>query len=164
MVNWELIPHSKASNSYELLEDVIKAILDEPRRIFMNHWNVVQVGDLNSMLGALDSSSGAGWIDKITRFPSCGTIGCISGWMNILSANRLVDVKAGRDGAENSYGKLMPKGLREALVNLFHGSVSYPFPLAEHGTLEYASAVVDNIRKFMDRYDQELKGHRLHLG
>jgi hypothetical protein len=63
MAKKNAMPVSKATNAYELLDDIKALALEEPKRISMDTWR---------------SSEGR------LGVPPCGTVGCIGGWVEAL--------------------------------------------------------------------------------
>lgn len=62
---------SRAKTAYGLINDVIKAIREEPKRLDMNTWLSYFQGKPNYSTYKED-------------LPSCGTIGCFAGWVCVL--------------------------------------------------------------------------------
>jgi hypothetical protein len=69
------MPRSRAKTAYGLLMDVKRIILEEPRRL---HMGLVCIQDADTMA-----------VNGLAR-PECGTVGCIAGWVNVLSESRNV--------------------------------------------------------------------------
>jgi hypothetical protein len=140
---WELTPHSKATNSLELMQEVKEAILEEPKRVYMQTFYQPYLPTDNP---------------NINRGPVCGTIGCIAGWMDTMTCPTakelaLLDINAD----DRAYVKLPPEARNDA-YDLFYGSDQYPFPSDSlYGTDVYADAVAANIQKFIDRWEDELR-------
>lgn len=160
VINWDLIPHSRARNSYNLLKDVQKAILTEPRRVYMDTWN-----GLPNVFDNDGEPFGAFSLCQFVDFPECGTVGCISGWMNLLSASKLETLKTGFQGMRHTAGVLLPPSIDKETNKLCFGREDgdYPFPPSStnQGTLAYAQHVVENIQRFLDKHEEVLKAHRL---
>lgn len=163
MINWDMVPHSNATNSWDLLEDVKKDILAEPRRVYMGAFNVASdEGDTAIPKGfnPHKHSPMAG------RLPGCGMMGCISGWMNVEVATSLEDVKAGDDGERYSLTVLLPYITKRDAGDLFWGRGRYMWPekmvpARKQGTPAYAQAVVNQINIFMNTWERALKNHQL---
>lgn len=66
------IPKSKAKTAYGLLSEVRTLILAEPLRYNQHDW--------------LSRKEDHG--DLRIRFPACGTVGCVAGWVATLKAGR----------------------------------------------------------------------------
>lgn len=67
------MPTSRATNAYQLLEDVRQIILAEPKRY--NQMTILRRG------------RGLDWT-PIEERPACGTIGCVAGWVTVLNSPR----------------------------------------------------------------------------
>lgn len=70
------LPTSKAKNAYDLLTDIGKLALEEPKRMRMGIW-LVRGDDL--------------WLFRDVVIPACGTIGCIGGWTYVLRPGPAVE-------------------------------------------------------------------------
>lgn len=157
MIDWDRIPHSTATNAYDLLQDVKRDILLEPRRIWMDSWNILPHSGKDDLPAGYDKPN-----HKITRFPACGTIGCISGWMNLEVAPSFDRVIAGWDGYVNSLTKLLPAIVMADADDLFWGRYPYLNHVNhEHGSIEYAEQVAANINRFTRKWERDLKEHLL---
>ena len=75
-MTFKAVPRSKATNAYDLLNDVARAITEEPRRINMRWWTFFFQGE------ALNN-----WANQLHQedLPACGTVGCIAGWCCFLT-------------------------------------------------------------------------------
>lgn len=146
-IKWEHVPATSATNSYDLLEEVIAAIEAEPKRIYMpsyiSRW-VHHVGD---------------------TLPACGTQGCIAGWAAILHFRG-----KGGDGSITTglaAQSLMPRDVWDDWTKLTVGGPDdprYPWPSDSLYYMDrgaYARIVVGNIRRFMGRHAEVLKAHNL---
>lgn len=163
MINWDMVPHSKATNSWDLLEDVKKDILEEPRRVYMGAFNIADDTDGEVIPSGFNPLR---YSPMAERLPSCGMMGCISGWMNVEVARSLDDVKAGDAGEKYSLCVLLPAAVERDAKDLFWGYDRYTWPEKmtpprKQGTLAYAEAVVNHINIFMHRWERELKNHQL---
>lgn len=70
---FSLVPRSNAATLYQLFDDIVEVIEAEPLRMDMGNWIRI---DTNPH-------------DVFERnFPVCGTVGCIAGWMVILTRKR----------------------------------------------------------------------------
>lgn len=123
-------PRSDAECAYDLLEDIIKAIDEEPKRIRMGDW-LVRTNESPEYLKEHD-------------LPACGTVGCIAGWATVLKPD-----------ADERYWDV--EGSAAELLGLTADQVShlfYYFPAvvgedSTAGTREYADKVIAHIREFM---------------
>jgi hypothetical protein len=67
MARLKPLPRSRAKTAYDLVSDVIRAILAEPKRVDMGVYRDKR----------LPEDGG----------PACGTVACFAGWVNILAGN-----------------------------------------------------------------------------
>jgi len=146
------IPQSDATNVYDLLQDVKRAILEEPKRLNM------------------------GFYASFGRFgpkePACGTVGCFAGWVSILSqAERLgrektrgsrfpaLETRISFDAdtlAKRILGKdlyyMLPAALPyvgEVIFDVFNQGEGDGIDCLTPGTRAYARAVVRRINRFI---------------
>lgn len=150
------IKASDATTAWGLLEDVREAILAEPKRanmrVYVEGWHPWRGG------------------------PACGTVGCLAGWIALLSgrANRqsLLDFDAsqamsvvrnvlgstldyytvGRGGERNEGGWVFNSGTGDACWS------------TKPGTPEHAAAVVDRLDRFMRINERALKARKTRRG
>lgn len=146
------VPYSDAKTAYTLLSDVIRTILEEPKRVHMDNWLLQGEGvkDFLYRKGVLDIGG-----------PACGTIGCISGWITTLKPNANVSSIAGEDiiapyigwggGIDGAY--LRRQEMREAADAMFMDTTVD----ATYGTRKYARIVAGRIRKFQKVWAKDLK-------
>lgn len=145
------VPTSTATNAYDLLTDVVKAVLAEPKRLNMGRWLLVTKTQLMG----------------ISRVPSCGTVGCLAGWLVTLTAppaKRRFLAETGNRGIELStvphaaaqvlgseweaYGDDFASDIRE----LFRNTSTYP-----PGTRDHAREVARLVRSFQGRWKEQLR-------
>lgn len=69
------LPVSKATDAFELLEEVIEIILAEPRRYNQGVW----VAGMNELMHRREME---------LEVPNCGTMGCIAGWIDLIKGVR----------------------------------------------------------------------------
>lgn len=129
---------SNARNAYDLMSDVQKYILEEPKRIFMGEWLIVGHENIKD---ALEKDG-----------PECGTVGCIAGNVVLLTGqantqrstySKAIEVLGGRNNVN----------LEDALYDLFH-----TFDIdANYGTKKYAQIVAVRIREFQYRHENDLR-------
>lgn len=126
------MPTSKARTAYGLLNDVIKLVVAEPKRMHMGEWLATSVG----VETGFDDPPPLG-------FPSCGTVGCIGGWTEVLAVDY--------DGysAGDTLG-LSAEQEKELFMDNDLMSADNP------QTLGHATAVVAHIRKFQKKYRAQL--------
>lgn len=128
---FSLIPRSTAENAYQLLDEVIAAIRDEPARLNMGQWRFTP-----KQVGALGDAA-----------PSCGTVGCMAGWITFL-----VDRKVGTQHAisHRVCTLLGVEGFSQradVYDNLFSAGGGDLYD-TKPGTKAHADAVVARIRKY----------------
>ncbi len=157
---WELTPHSKATNSYELVKEVMALVKAEPKRLHMNQFVHVSLPDDNP---------------DITRGPVCGTVACFAGWIHTLRIPSLRQLEKENDtysrwsdDMEQETYTLFPAECKPDVYHLFWGqhnrdsNMDYPFPDESlYGTVEYARLAIANLQKFVDRWEDELKAFKL---
>lgn len=153
---WDLTPHSHATNSYELLLEVRKVIQAEPKRFFMNKFIADYLPDANP---------------EIERGPVCGTVACFAGWIHTLKIPSLMVFEKNKGKWSSAFEVeafgYFPAKCFTDLHRLFWGEFSdyqhdgpkeYPFPPAElYGTPAYARKGVQNLDKFMTKWEKDLK-------
>jgi hypothetical protein len=158
--HWDLTPHSRATNSYELINELIELVRAEPKRLYMENFILSVVPDVN---------------EDITRGPACGTIGCFSGWLHTMTLTKRKFEKElhypWRDETEYETYLLFPEVTRVDVSGLFWGNNSmnhnkavgkYPFPTQDqYGTPAYAKAAISNLKRFQDEWEEELKAYKL---
>lgn len=151
-----MVPVSTATNSYELLDEVIQIITDEPNRLWMDNWIATIEG---RMPGRPDATRD--WTLQLhnVHLPACGTIACVAGWVVLIrlehpsvffeSANArcMISVMAYES---------FPVELRAQLEALFLRK-SYAMP----GSTEYVQNVVRDIQQLQRRYADVLKNFPL---
>lgn len=151
-MKWSLIPRFRGQTSWGLLESVKRAILAEPKRIYMEGW-------LNTNPAYIYGPA-----------PACGTQGCIAGWMVTETAPRDVVEMAdlGNISIATLALNLLPAEVKHEASDLFtDGSDDYRFPAYPYYSTNprdrrrYAKEVVANIDKFMQRNKAALKAHRI---
>lgn len=169
---------SDATNAYDLLTDVAKAIREDPLKYDQNRWISRSKETFDQVLG-------------VGVEPACGTIGCRAGWIAQLGTSpEQIDAALARhedpygDGDtpfNNSYGIEM-KSIAESLLGVtdrdpFFGDLQRLFDTGNlrfgqpeeewgddvplPGTPEYAEAGARGIEYFRDRYEERLRGTRI---
>lgn len=66
----------------ELLRKIQAAVIQEPKRLYMDKWIMIE-GD----------AAEPGDMAEIIEYPACGTVGCIAGWAVILNDQKGNSVK-----------------------------------------------------------------------
>lgn len=136
------MPKSKAKTAYGLLSEIRKLILEEPKRYDQVSW--LRTGrDVKAVYG-----DGA---------PSCGTVGCVAGWV--------VALKGGKNDRVNVMG-----GARRILGidgSYWNGQVGELFrggkvPARDAvGVMRHAKLGAAHIARFQKKYATELKAKRV---
>ncbi len=188
-VQWVPLPKSTATTSWELLEDIIRAITEEPRRYAQDTWREIFRDDL----GVSDvEMSRVALVERVAegRVPACGSIGCVAGWVTFITDE--IPSYSGDTG----YKAACILGINPDQRNeLFHGNAlrmlywtenpaeyerqkqdyednsdgrSFddapdvePKNMPVYGTPEYAALGVRHIRAFMAKYEEQLKNTKL---
>ena len=128
------LPQSKAKTAYELLNEVKRVILADPKRYDQGVFIARKSSD------ALNVES----------YPACGTVACVAGWACILKdrgqAGTTIDMAAWLLGLNNKQA--------DALF-----SVTAFNTTALPQTRAYARAGAQHITRFQQRYKKALKAH-----
>jgi hypothetical protein len=134
------LPTTTAATLHELLDDVVRAIEAEPRRLDMSDW--------------------VEFDPEMDEPPACGTVACIGGWMTIL-AYGYKDIAARKYSVyDKAYSMMNRAGIdNDRAYDLFDGQVRNHITGDHIGVKSpaYVPAVVDRIRKFQDRFREELQ-------
>lgn len=144
-------PHTTATNAYDLLDDVVRAIEEEPRRLMMDNW-IFTPRDLER---------------KGLPAPACGTVGCIGGWIVILTSSSVEDVNQTYVPTqaeelilgERAWRSESPDA-RQRRHDLNHVFTRFPDmeePPLIPGTPEYVARVVEAIRAFQSTHETFLR-------
>jgi len=141
------VPRSKATNAFDLLNDVVAVIREEPRRIYMPMWFVHGLDELRKVFGR-------------RKRPACGTAACVAGWVIVL--------REGIDAMPDDHDDI-PGRARQILgitpgeeAGLFNGQVfNDRARLVKPFQPGYADLVIDRIRKFQGRYEDRLRRRTL---
>lgn len=132
------LPTSKAKTAYELLSEIAKLALEEPKRI------------------AMDCVVFRGRGLEKTRFkrPTCGTVGCIAGWALTLRGR----VPVNHDNEVETFEAHDILGITNAQgFELF-----YPDFLGERSqTKKHAEKVAKHIAAFQEKYAEQLEAKML---
>jgi|SRR5579859_2543571 len=151
MARLKATPRSKAKNAYELLNDVCRVVLDEPKRVHMDAYITAFQNP-----GRVACEIGDG--------PACGTVGCIGGWVAILKRRPHVDLSTTLSISNIAANLLTDEeGVLKDIVR-YPGSLFSDSLFDKHGdqqdykygTREYARAVVRKIRAFQKRHKAAL--------
>ena len=135
-----LMPVSNATNAYDLLTDVAKLVLDEPRRLKMDDW-ITPVE----------------WLPEKHKAPACGTVGCIAGWVSTLTPTQTYKSALGGTYAEEP----VDQGCRvlgvEDAYDLFTRRSLVLDGERNGGTLKHARNVVKAIKAFQKGHEKRLR-------
>lgn len=131
---WTPLPTSNADNLYNLMADVCKAIEEEPRRFDMAHYVTAFQGRVVDYL-------------SVKELPSCGTVGCYAGWMDILLGQR--EFLNAFNVDDTLYVRL-----RELFISF------KPFEGLQYGTKKYAEKAISNLQEFMTLHETELRASK----
>lgn len=152
-MSYEPIPVSQATTAYELFEELVQVIEEEPLRLRMDHF--ITASRSKSFFDSREDT-----LEYLTRrfggAPKCGTVACFGGWLSLLWYGENVTVK----GIEARVKRLIAgdnQRMNDALADLF-----YTFP--EHmtyGTPEYKEWAIQQLRTFMTLHEEFLKNRHL---
>lgn len=163
-----LVPHSSATNTYQLFEEVIAAITANIERFQWSTW-------LNKSYVYTPEDLAAFAFTEPINNPSCGTMGCLFGWMVTLTwRGEQYGLPMSDD---NFYDERevswLPEELHSELESLFMGKYG---PRADWGyhrrddhdsqetQQEYVDRAVRMMRRFMSDHEEVLKAHTFDLG
>jgi hypothetical protein len=119
-------------SAYKVLNFVIDAIEEEPRRLYMPDWVTLFKGTAVGM----DAS-------RLKRKPECGTAACVAGWINIVTRQ---DVILGSSSAMSALGLGdMDSEMRNDLYNIF---------ISTRATNDQ---IVKRLRAFIEEHEDTLK-------
>lgn len=126
------LPKSKAKNAYDLLSEISALIIEEPKRYNQ---------------GIYVSRAGKDG-DPYYAYPSCGTIGCVAGWVTTLRSEFQLNGRSVGDFAKHILGLT-----ENQACELFDGSVIDGRPQ----TVAYAKRGAAHIADFQEQYEHQLK-------
>lgn len=138
---WAALPKSKATTAYELLDEIKAVIKAEPKR-----YN--QIDTLTPMREDYPNITQAK--RDYHTVPTCGTVGCVAGWVIALREPGALFESAVVDRAANILGLMRTS-------YLFNGSAAAGAPQSR----AHAESGVEHITHFQERYEDNLKGHIL---
>lgn len=143
------IPFSTATTAWGLLQDVKRAIMEEPKRVEMSCYSA-----------KLSPEAGG---------PQCGSVGCFAGWVNMLRGGRPGSFSQTDDhsamtllGPLNYYtirSRTDPKADLDSYV--FNSGEGDSCADTNPGTRAHARAVVQRINRFMAVNEVALKARIL---
>lgn len=126
------LPRSKAKTAYGLLSEIRALILAEPKRYDQKNTLVVRDKDIPSG----------------DYFPSCGTVGCVAGWVTKLKSRRPMHEQNVLRFAARVLGIDYEKQGDE----LFNGYAAD----GESQTVEHAESGAAHIARFQKKYRAQL--------
>lgn len=139
------VPTSRAKTAYGLLSEVRRLILAEPKRYSQGTWLQRAASTTPDLM-------------PVGGFPSCGTVGCVAGWVATLKRprrwfNPLVSGLIAR----------RVLGLSEDQADLlFDGDAAYQRnPDADSQTAAHARAGAAHIYSFQKKFATQLRAKRL---
>lgn len=140
------VPTSDATNVFDLLQDVKQAILEEPRRLNMNH--VAVKVESGSRLSATVKGKRV-----LLPNPTCGTVGCFAGWTMMLAG--LTPMQASMSWIEGAQGLLGHLNYNFTSVDgklhsVFNWGAGDGILGMKPGTRAYARAVIKRINRFIE--------------
>lgn len=150
MAKLKALPRSRAKTAYGLVSDVIRAVLDEPKR-----------ADMGTFIGSLPPEIGG---------PACGTVGCFAGWVAILGRRQgetPPTYHQCRGNATNLLGNDINYHTATGGSDDYPDDENYVFNgggpdiKGNAGTVRYARSVAARIRKFQKINAVALKAKRL---
>lgn len=141
------MPVSKAKNAYELLDEVIDLIAEEPLRLDQTDWRRKETDDDVNI-----------W----ESFPACGTIGCVASWVDTLKSKRPTPVAEGFStvvGVGGSARAILGLTSRQAL-ELFNGDAAGERD-GDGGIEGHARRGILHIRKFQKKHAKQLRAKKV---
>ena len=191
MTDFAPLPVVQATTAYQLLEATIRAIQEEPRRLYMDQWIVVP-HRVQSYLEHLNWSRERYVLDvehdqirQPLEAPACGTMACAAGWICLLARGldgiEQLDIEeealelitgppVRRDGwvvreLEEDDGEFSPDE-RDRIRRRHELSgifLTFPDTLidAQPQTPEYIGLIVQRLRTFMQAHDAFLRARTL---
>lgn len=143
------VPRSTATNSDELLDELVDVIETEPQRLLMSDWVAAfEDPDILPMHGLE---------------PECGTVACAAGWIKIL--RRPIDRGAAANFIEGPTERFavsqFPASALSAITDLFYTFPNERDGRPQPGTREYVAVVVERIRAIQRDYKADLKAFKL---
>jgi hypothetical protein len=141
---------SFAGTAWELCEDVIEIMRQEPRRVDMGYYMLI-------------GSNYGGDYQRWPRWPACGMVGCFAGWVVQL---RYPDNS--RPHHRNTARAILGLGLKYDIMHspgrpnsVFNSGFGDACIETRSRTPAHAAAVIKRIRRFMRINEKGLKARRL---
>lgn len=160
-----LVPQSEATNMFDLLNDIKRAINAEPKRLDMSNFRrrgsalLDVLYEWNKHRG--QEKSGTKRALTVREAPSCGLVGCIAGWQVTLKRlityddnNGVYFVAQQQMGIKlDPFGRPLPedKEFYDEVYNLYH-----TFPSGTPGTFRYVRKVIASITAFQKQHKARL--------
>jgi len=139
-----VMPKSKAKTAYGLLSEIRKLILEEPKRY--DQTNVLRVG-----------SDATAKYHSLT--PACGTVGCVAGWVCVLTGNQMLTGWDVLDKADEVLG-LTDAGIPE--MRLFGEERAGSRDNESQSSIRaHAARGAAHIAEFQKKYAAQLKAKRV---
>lgn len=158
------LPTSRAKTADGLLAEIQRLILAEPKRYNQDLWVELLPPEKDEF----------GYVNDTSKFPSCGTIGCVAGWCATLKGSprtikRFAEGKLDYDTIYKTAQRVL--GLSDPQAEeLFASSPEnfvgldkngYRSLIARPGTKAYARLGYNHIQAFRDKYRAQLRATRL---
>ncbi len=137
------MPKSKAKTAYGLLSEVRRIILEEPQRYNQSLYLVY----------GQEALSRAFWVPPDQR-PSCGTVGCVAGWVVALKGDTTLTCYS----VLHEAGRIL--GLSDKQAAPLFAYTSVP-TRREVGGVKHAEYGEKHIAKFQKRHAAQLKAKRV---
>ena len=130
------MPVSKARNAYELLQEIRKLILEEPKRYDQEY--TLTVGDGPDM-------------------PACGTVGCVAGWTVALKLPDRVAQYSYGGGVCIRAATILGLDYEQRSLLFDGGALGRTRPQ----TLRHAKRGAEHIKRFMEKHAKQLKAKKV---
>lgn len=174
-----LLPKSKATNAYELLEELIQAVLEEPLRYDQSDWLSQGVYRMS-----IHRTRGR-------NVPACGTVACFAGWVVTLVQGYDAYAKIGYNSIAGQAAHILGfdwedcyrsqrygesnenyaaweehfdhniRPIRKLFDNDLDNYVEGEYVMPEAGSLAYAQLGIKKLREFMATHEARLKAKAL---
>lgn len=140
-----LVPKlTRPTTAYALLSKICALITDEPRRYNQDKW----------ILRREDCSTKSVFVrGQTVRFPRCGTVACVAGWVESLTGNSDASRVLGIDASASA------DLFRYDALAVLTGQ--YLDELPAFGSPEYAALGVRHIRAFQREHEASLKARKV---
>lgn len=139
------MPKSKAKTAYGLLSEIRKLILEEPKRYNQTDWLTRGADRIEALYGK-DAA------------PSCGTVGCVAGWVTALKGDPDDSTAWPHVVADRVLG-LSEFGINQ--LELFRGSAAGDRGHTPGARKAHARRGAAHIARFQKKYAKQLKAKRV---